>query len=256
MAQVTKQYLKNKKPKDHAWAELIDYIFPIVYYLHQEYLNSNAGADGEYKWKKNVVDLDVKMVTALGHGHEMHGYLSTILGNYGNITRAYRETILGSFATDLPGSADLWVPDDRLWEVGMGADADHRAFALRQYKNGFMMLANALAVSAFSSDEMLPVNGAIQYINQRLELYFSENWHQLAFLSDIPADSWEVFIDFETVEAFTYTCPYALKFTSMQHQQPNAPALSVALGTAMAKYDELVITPDAVGLVTLIGEKL
>ena len=58
---------------------------------------------------------------------------------------------------------------------------------------------------------------------------------------------------FEVAEAFTFVCPEALKFTSMEHQQVNAPTLSVALNTNLAKYDDLVITPDAVGLVILKG---
>lgn len=184
-ALVTASYLKRKFPNDPKMREVIDFINRSVYYLHQEYLNNGPDPQGEYKWKRNIVDLNVKMVAALGHGHEMHGNLSTILGNYGNITRAYRETIMGSFATDLAGSATLWVPDDRLWEVGKGPDKDHRAFALRQYKNGFMMLANALAISAFSSGGMLPVDGSIQYINKRLQLYFDEIWHDLAFKSEL-----------------------------------------------------------------------
>ena len=62
-----------------------------------------------------------------------------------------------------------------------------------------------------------------------------------------------VHIKFEVVEAFTYTCPYALKFTAMIRQQTNAPTLSIALDTDMAQYDNLVITPDEIGLVTLTG---
>jgi uncharacterized protein (TIGR02145 family) len=68
--------------------------------------------------------------------------------------------------------------------------------------------------------------------------------------------TFQVHIKFEAVEAFTYTCPYALKFTAMIHQQTNAPTLSVALDTNMAQYDDLVITPDEIGLVTLTGEWL
>ncbi|MDP2105982.1 MAG: hypothetical protein Q8J76_08300, partial [Desulfobulbaceae bacterium] len=64
---------------------------------------------------------------------------------------------------------------------------------------------------------------------------------------------WEVYIDFELAKAETYKCPYALKFTSMEHEQANAPVLSVALDTNMAKYEALTITADAPGLVTLIG---
>ena len=61
---------------------------------------------------------------------------------------------------------------------------------------------------------------------------------------------------FEVAEAFTFVCPEALKFTSIEHQQANTPTLSVALNTDMAKYDNLVITPDAVGLVILKGKFL
>jgi len=69
---------------------------------------------------------------------------------------------------------------------------------------------------------------------------------------DTPNDA-EFSFKFEVAEAFTFVCPEALKFTSMEHQQVNAPTLSVALNTNMAKYDNLVITPDAVGLVILKG---
>jgi len=58
---------------------------------------------------------------------------------------------------------------------------------------------------------------------------------------------------FEVAEAFTFVCPAALKFTSMEHQQVNAPTLSVTLNTNMAQFDNLVITPDAIGLVIMKG---
>lgn len=67
---------------------------------------------------------------------------------------------------------------------------------------------------------------------------------------------WEVYIDFEIAGEETYKCPYALKFTSMEHEQANAPTLDVALNTDMAKYDVLTINADAPGLVTLKGTLL
>jgi hypothetical protein len=74
------------------------------------------------------------------------------------------------------------------------------------------------------------------------------------FIAPSPIDnSCEFSFKFEVVEAFTFVCPHALKFTSMSHQQTNAPTLSVALNTNMAQYDNLIITPDAVGLVILTG---
>lgn len=186
MHRVSKQYLKRKFPGDHRMHELIDYIHPIIYYLHQEYLN-NGGANpaGEYKWKQNIVDLEVKMVAALGHGHELHGDLSTILGAYGNITKAYKEIVMGGYATDKPGDSTTWLPDDRLLTIGKGIDADNREDALTMYKNGFVELVNAIVIGAFASDTMLPKNGAVQYIQNQLELYFDLEWHPLAFLSDI-----------------------------------------------------------------------
>lgn len=70
---------------------------------------------------------------------------------------------------------------------------------------------------------------------------------------DLAVDSCEFSFKFEVAEAFAFVCPEALKFTSMEYQQTNAPTLSVALNTNMAKFDNLVITPDAVGLVILKG---
>nr|WP_319268296.1 hypothetical protein [uncultured Draconibacterium sp.] len=108
-------------------------------------------------------------------------------------------------------------------------------------------------------------NPSLIYGNVKFPSAFQADWNQSnaahpGYIRNKPTvpsnNDWEVYIDFEAVEAFTYTCPYAMKFTAMNHQQANAPTLSVALNTNMAQYDDLVITPDAVGLVTLIGIKL
>lgn len=63
----------------------------------------------------------------------------------------------------------------------------------------------------------------------------------------------EVYYDFKDAIPFTYTCPMALRFLEVEHEG-NAPALSVALNTDMAKYDDLVITPDGPGLVIVRGK--
>lgn len=67
------------------------------------------------------------------------------------------------------------------------------------------------------------------------------------------AFDWPVYIDFDHAGEETYKCPYPLKFLAMEHEQANAPTLSVALNTNMAKYQVLTITTDAPGLVSLIG---
>jgi hypothetical protein len=66
-------------------------------------------------------------------------------------------------------------------------------------------------------------------------------------------DEFLVHLKFEVVEAIVYTVPYDCKFTAMIHQQVNTPTLSTALNTNMAQYDDLTVTPDATGLVTLTG---
>lgn len=70
--------------------------------------------------------------------------------------------------------------------------------------------------------------------------------------SGILEETVEVAIDFEDGLPFTYTCPFALRFVTLEYEG-NAPTLSVALNTDMAKYDDVTITPDGAGLVILKG---
>jgi len=63
--------------------------------------------------------------------------------------------------------------------------------------------------------------------------------------------SFDVYVDFQIAGVETYKCPYPLKFTSMEHEQTNAPTLSIALNTNTTKYQVQTITADAAGLVTL-----
>ena len=63
--------------------------------------------------------------------------------------------------------------------------------------------------------------------------------------------SFDVYIDFAIAGSETYKCPYPLKFTAMEHEQVNAPTLSIALNTNTTKYQVQTVTADAPGLVTL-----
>jgi len=63
--------------------------------------------------------------------------------------------------------------------------------------------------------------------------------------------SFDVYIDFAIAGAETYKCPYPLKFTAMEHEQANAPTLSIALNNITTKYQVQTVTADAPGLVTL-----
>ena len=65
----------------------------------------------------------------------------------------------------------------------------------------------------------------------------------------------EVALDFYGSTSFTYTCPCAMKFTSVQHEA-SAPTLDIPLNTNLAKFDKLTITATAAGLVILQGVTL
>jgi hypothetical protein len=162
MNRVTKLYLKKKWPGDHRMHELIDYIDPSYYWLYSEYLNGES-VEGELKWERNLIDPDIRMVNALGHGHELYGNLSTVLGGYGSIARSYRETILGSYPEDLAGTSDSWVNTDRLLAIGNGIDSDNRNDALRIYKSGYTVLDNSLRIGDFSWGANNPEDGSLRY---------------------------------------------------------------------------------------------
>lgn len=68
-------------------------------------------------------------------------------------------------------------------------------------------------------------------------------------------NSIEVYIDFQTLTAFIYTCPSAMKFTS-QTSQGTPATLSVALNTNMAQFAQFTVTPTVIGLVILKGVTL
>lgn len=80
------------------------------------------------------------------------------------------------------------------------------------------------------------------------------NWIQL-YQVPVADNSVTVRIDFQSLDAFVYTCPTALKFTS-QTSESTAATLSVALNTNMAQFQNLTITPTALGLVILEGVQL
>lgn len=66
----------------------------------------------------------------------------------------------------------------------------------------------------------------------------------------------ELHLDFEEAgDEFTYTVPYAMKFTSQVSLVSDA-TLDVALNTNLARYDKLTVTATAGGLVSLYGEYL
>ena len=65
-------------------------------------------------------------------------------------------------------------------------------------------------------------------------------------------DVFDVYISFLSVTPFVYDCPYALQFNS-QISESTAATISPALGTAMAQFGKVTVTPAVIGLVILKG---
>lgn len=91
------------------------------------------------------------------------------------------------------------------------------------------------------------------YMAQYQDITITPNGSGLVLLRGAIAStfSFDVYIDFAIAGAETYKCPYALKFTAMEHEQANVPTLSIALNTDTTKYQVQTVTADAPGLVTL-----
>ena len=61
---------------------------------------------------------------------------------YNNLPKNYRETVMGSFATTVTGSATTWVATDPLFTIGNGQTDTPRSNALQILKNGDINIGN------------------------------------------------------------------------------------------------------------------
>ena len=67
--------------------------------------------------------------------------------------------------------------------------------------------------------------------------------------------SLDVYIDFLSVTAFVYNCPYAMVINS-QLSEGSAATLATVVTTHMAQFGKITITPTQIGLIILKGELL
>jgi hypothetical protein len=134
--------------------------------------------------------------------------------------------------SDLPA---MPASDFHSWDISINSDAPlqiHRTGSAETYKGLNLVAGEGIEISGQSG---------------------IDDSYRVTIAATVADTSVDVYIKFEDAIAFTYTCPYPMKFTGMEYQMANAPALSVALNTDMTKYQSLIITPDAVGLVILKG---
>jgi len=146
--------------------------------LYDEKYNSDPET-----WLRNEFAEDLEFGQALGQANLIEGNRSAAIGE-GNITRAFREIVTGSYATDFAGTPDSWVATDRHWELGNGTDADHRSYAARTYKSGYTHLNNALRIGEYSLGASLSDAGTLQYKNGYFEGYKLAKWNKIALTAD------------------------------------------------------------------------
>lgn len=236
----TKKELKKAHPE---LAELIDTLWPIAMMLFRE---RTAG-----EFTRSVISPDIETGFSAGLKNLIEGNNSGAVGE-GLNTKSFLEILIGSYATIATDQdPEAWVATDRLLGIGNGSDDENRSMGMEVFKSGLIKLFNAIEIGDYAHGSVDPVNGTLRYTSANgLEIRHGGVWVSLISTVD---KSCEFSFKFEVAEAFTFVCPAALKFTTMERQQVNAPTLSVALNTNMAQFDPLIITPDAVGLVILKG---
>lgn len=161
--------------------------------LYNEKYNHSVGELVE-PWLLNNFSEDVQFGQALGQDHSINGNQSTAIG-IGAITRAFREMILGSYATDsapVAESVEAWDELDRLLTIGNGVDDLNRHDAMVLFKSGLLKLFNAIQVGDYAHGTELPADGIIKYLQKRLELSFDGAWHELALKGEITETSFTV----------------------------------------------------------------
>lgn len=115
------------------------------------------------KYKPAIFNDLVDFAQAIGLDHTIDGEESIAIG-IGNITKSFREIIIGSYATEAAGQTfDSWNELDRLLAIGNGLNDENRRLALELYKSGFLELKNGLKIGKFEHGSENPSDGTIQY---------------------------------------------------------------------------------------------
>jgi len=91
---------------------------------------------------------------AIGYGNYIYGQEATAIGSL-NIARSFRETVLGSWSSDVAGSTNTWVATQPILRVGIGTSNSDRKDALRIYKNGNVELTQTLPSGGSDATQVL-----------------------------------------------------------------------------------------------------
>lgn len=169
--------------QDPRMKELIECLwreYPGLYnekYARIPSINSEAPA-----WLLNSFSEDVQFGQAIGQDHSIIGNQSIAIG-IGAIARAFREIVLGCYATeDVFANPTQWVALDRLITGGNGLDAENRSDALILFKSGLLKLFNAIMIGKYDhrtpeGQLVDPISGMLQYDQESgLQVWVVDKW--------------------------------------------------------------------------------
>ena len=165
---------------DPKMKDLIETLWREYYGLYVEKYNRDPE-----KWLLNQFSDEIDFGQAVGMNHIVQGDQSLAIG-FGQITTAFREVIMGSFATvDGFATPDEWKAVDRLLTVGKGITQETRSDALIMFKSGLTKVLNAIQIEKYDHRDEVgiliePKSGTLQYTPEKeLELYVVDKWVQV-----------------------------------------------------------------------------
>jgi len=178
---------------DPRMKELIDTLWREYYGLYVEKYNRDPE-----KWLLNQFSEDIDFGQALGMDHIVQGDQSLAMG-IGQITTAFREVIMGSYATtDGFANPDEWKAIDRLITVGKGINQETREDALIIFKSGLIRLFNALEIGKYEHGEVQPTDGTLQFTPEKsLQVRENDQWNTVSdkfyrHTQSAPSRVWEI----------------------------------------------------------------
>lgn len=136
---------------------------------------------------QNKMGEDILYGYAEGQNNLIEGERSAAFGQ-GHNTKSYLETILGAHALIPEGqNATEWIPTDLLLTLGNGTDPEHRSNVFEIFKNGIIRFIFSIVIGAHPElpEGETPRPGSVQFIENKLMLYYLGEWHDLATIQDI-----------------------------------------------------------------------
>ena len=147
----------------------------------------DSGYSSRYVYVKNLfqdVDgtTDSSWSAAIGFGNTILADFAFALG-FGHILTGMGEIRLGHYSTYLEQGSQTWDTWERLLTIGNGTGHLTRNDALIMYKDGLIVLDNAITIKDYHhngpEEEIAPLEGTLRVHEGSLDIYLSGAWHPI-----------------------------------------------------------------------------